>query len=397
MPTLTFTGLLVVGVVAVAVPLLLELVPSLPLPSLVLEIVGGIVVGPAVLGWVHVDAPVQVVSDLGLGMLLFMAGFEIDPQRLRGRLMSLSVAGYAGSVALGILAGYLLFAGSLVLTPILIAIPLMSTSLGALIPLLKDAGQTDTDFGQLVITAGTIAEFVPVVLLSLLFSLTSESPAGELLLLGGFGLVVAAAAVALTRAVRADWLTAVLRRLDDTSSQLRVRLAIVLALAFAVAAEQFGLAMILGAFMAGVILRVLGQYEPDVQPVFRIKLESIAFGFLVPVFFVATGVELDIGALVNPGTMAKVPVFLAAMLLVRGLPALAYRTLLPQRLVLSAGLLQATTLTMPIVVVQLGIELGRLTSGTGAALLTASLLSVVLFPRLGLSLLRAPRADAVPA
>ena len=388
MPALSFTSLLLIGLVAVAAPLLLQILPRLGVPSLVLEIIGGIIVGPAVLGWVHVDAPVQVLSDLGLGMLLFMAGFEIDPDRLRGKVVKCALVGYAWSIALAIAIGYLTGIGEFVLDPPLIAIALMSTSLGLLVPLLKDVGETESNFGQLIIAAGTIAEFVPIVLLSLFFSATADSAAVKVVLLAGFAALVAAGGIALIRLGQLNWLSKVLRRLEDTSAQLRVRLAIALALAFAVAAAEFGLAMILGAFLAGVIVRLVGQHEPEVQPQFQLKLDAIAFGFLVPIFFVTTGAELDVRSLFErPAALVKVPIFLAALLVARGLPALAYRRLIPRRQMISAGLLQATTLTLPIVVVHIGIALGKLRTDTGAALLTAGLLSVIIYPRLGLAVL----------
>src|ERR1700749_635295 len=159
---LNFTSLLIIGVVAVAVPLLLGLFPVVKVPAVVLEIIGGVLVGPAVLGWGHLDAPVRVVSDLGLGFLLFMAGFEIDLRRFERQPLVLATRAFAVSVALALLAGYGLQLAGQVEDGLLIAVSLMATSLGVLVPILKDAGHTDSAFGQLVMAARWPAELAPL-------------------------------------------------------------------------------------------------------------------------------------------------------------------------------------------------------------------------------------------
>src|ERR1700757_4147702 len=109
MPALSFNGLLVIALVAGAGPVLAAPAPRLPVPGAVLEVVAGILVGPSFLGWVHLDAPVRVVSDLGLGMLLFLAGLEIDVGGLRGPLGRLAALAFGLSAALGLLGGFLFF------------------------------------------------------------------------------------------------------------------------------------------------------------------------------------------------------------------------------------------------------------------------------------------------
>jgi Kef-type K+ transport system membrane component KefB len=159
---ISFNGVLVIGLVAVAVPAVCGLWPGLPVPGAVLEVIAGIVIGPSVLGWVHVDAAVQVLSDLGLGMLLFLAGLEIDVQRLRGPLGRLAGAAYLVSAVLGVFCAFGLSLAGLASQPLFLAIVLISTSAGLLLPLLKDAHQESTQFGQLVMTAAALAEVVPI-------------------------------------------------------------------------------------------------------------------------------------------------------------------------------------------------------------------------------------------
>jgi Sodium/hydrogen exchanger family len=170
MPAISFNSVLIIAGIAVLVPVVLGLVPRLPVPGAVLEVIAGIVVGPSVLGWVRVDAPVQVLSDLGLGMLLFLAGLEIDIDRLREPLARLAGLAFAVSAGLGLLAALTFWLAGQATQPLLLATIFMSTSAGLLLPLLKDAGEGTTEFGQLVMTAAAIAEIVPIMLLSLFFS-----------------------------------------------------------------------------------------------------------------------------------------------------------------------------------------------------------------------------------
>ena len=198
MAPISFNSVLIIAGISVLVPVVLGLLPRLPVPGAVLEVIAGILVGPSVLNWVRIDAPVQVLSTLGLGMLLFLAGLEIDVDGLRGPLARLAGLAFGVSAALGLLCGFLFWLAGRETRPILIGIILMSTSAGLLLPLLKDAGQAATEFGQLIMTAAALAEVIPILLLSLLFSAAAKTPGDQLVSLAIFlsllvliGLVVA--------------------------------------------------------------------------------------------------------------------------------------------------------------------------------------------------------------
>ena len=387
---ISFSSLLIVGAVAVAVPLFLGLVPAVKVPAVVLEILGGILVGPTVLGWVHLDVAVRVIADLGLGFLLFMAGFEIDLRRFDRRILILVSRAFILSVMLALLVAYGLQLGGQVRDGLLVGITLVSTSLGVLVPILHDAGQTETIFGRMIMAAGSLAELAPLVLLSVFFSASSKNPGAELGLLAGF-VGLTAVIVVVTQRVRV-WgpLREVVHRLENTSSQLRVRLAITFALAFSVVAEHFGLATILGAFLAGVIVRRTDE-TPASQEEFQGKLEAIGFGFLIPVFFVSTGAGLDITALFHSTrAIILVPVFLVALLLVRGLPALLYVRVVGRTHAIAAGFMQATSLTFIVVATVIGVQTGHQRTSTAAALVVAGLLSVVIYPPIALRMLMSP-------
>jgi Kef-type K+ transport system membrane component KefB len=398
MLTVSFSGVLIIALVAVAVPVVATLVPRLPVPGAVLEVVAGIVIGPALLGWVHLDASIQVLSDLGLGMLLFLAGLEIDVERLRGALGRLAARAFAVSIVLGLACALLLSGAGLGTKPIFLMVVLVSTSAGLLLPLLKDAREQHSTFGQLVMTAGALAEVGSVLLLSLLFSATSSTAADRFSSLAIFLALLAVVGLALGRVRNLAVIDRMLDRLEDRSGQLRVRAALTLALGFGVLASRFGLASILGAFAAGLLVKTVDLTGHAPHPQFQIKLEGIGFGFLVPIFFIATGLQFDVRALVrSPTALAEIPLFLLALLVARGLPAFLYARLIGTRRAVVAGLMQATTLTFVIVATQLGVATGQLSRTASASLLAAGLLSAAIFPALALKLMptEAPSAQAL--
>jgi Kef-type K+ transport system membrane component KefB len=280
---------------------------------------------------------------------------------------------------------------------LLVAITLMATSLGVLVPILKDLDQTDTAFGRLIMAAGSVAELAPLILLSVFFSAASTNPSVELGLLAGF-VAFTAAIVVLTERIRV-WtpLRAAVQQLENTSSQLRVRLAITLALAFGVVAQHFGLAMILGAFLAGVIVRRTEGSDSSVKE-FEGKLDAIGFGFLIPVFFVSTGVLLDVTSLFNSSrAMAAVPIFLAALLVVRGLPAILYVPVVGRTRAVAAGFMQATSLPFIVVATTIGVATDHQRPSTAAALVVAGLLSVIIYPPAAMLSLRGDIGPATEA
>ena len=390
MPEIHFTDLLIVVVVAFVAPLVLGFFPRLRLPAIVLEIVLGIVIGPSGLGWVQVDLPIQILALIGLAFLLFLAGLEIDVERLRGRVLRLTALAFVISFAIGIVVGLVLHAGGFIKSPLFIAIVLVSTSLGVIVPVLKDSGNISSDFGQLVIAAASIADFGAIILLSLFFSgKGSTDIAGKLILLAIFGALVVVIGVVIAGLERFRGISGVLQRLQDTTAQIRVRGAFVLLIGFVALAENVGLEVILGAFAAGALLSLIDRDRQMTHPEFRVKLEAAGFGIFIPVFFVTTGLHFNLDALfASAGTVAHIPLFLLALLLVRGLPALVYGRLLGRQKAIVAGILQATSLPFIVAAAQIGMDIGVVSEANGAALIAAGLLSVIIFPALGLTLLR---------
>jgi Kef-type K+ transport system membrane component KefB len=396
MPDVSFGNVLAVAVIAVLAPLAVGFFTRLRVPAVVLEIIGGIIVGPSVLGWVRADLPVQILALFGLAFLLFLAGLEIDVHRLRGRVLRFALLGYLLTLVLGYGAGATFEAAGWLSEPLLLAIALSATSLGLIVPVLKDAGQVQSEAGQSALAAASVADFGAIVLLSLFFSSSAGGGTGSrVVLLSAFAALVAVTGIVVSGAGRSMRLGQVLVRQQDTTAEIRVRFAVLLLVAFTYLAKRFGLESILGAFLAGAIVGLVDR-DSSSHPHFRTKLEAIGYGFLVPVFFVTSGLRLDLtGLLHSPSALVRVPVFLLALLVVRGVPALLGLRANGTRPTLALGLLQATSLPFIVTATQIGVALGKITPVTGAALVCAGLLSVLIFPLLALGMLR--RSEPEPA
>jgi Kef-type K+ transport system membrane component KefB len=381
------TGLVVVLAVAAGVPLLLGLLPWLRLPGALLEIVAGIVLGPSVLGWVVPDATVEALALLGLSFLLFLAGSEVDLRRFRGTLgrrvaLSLAISLVAAAAVVAVLAG--LGVGGAVL----IGVALLATSLGLVVPVLADAGALDRPVGRLALAGASAGEVAAVVVLSVGLAGADTPLAARLLLLALLLAALGVIALAVLGVRHSMRLSAVIVRLADTSAQIRVRLTVLLVAGLALAAHLLGFEAILGAFLAGLLVRALDPDPEHTHPLYPVKLEAVGYGLLVPVFFVTSGLTLDLRGLVEqPAALAAVPAFLLALLVVRGLPALAFTAELERREVVAVALLQATSLPFLLAAVEIGEEMGLLDPATGAGLVAAGLVSVLAFPALALIVL----------
>lgn len=389
MTDVSFDSLTVVFGIAFVVPLVLGFVPRLRIPAVVVEIVLGIIVGPQVLGWARVDDAVAVLSVIGLAFLLFLCGLDVDLDRLRGRVLSLAAWSFSLSLVLALIVGFTLDLAGLVRSPLLAAVILTATSLGLVLPALKEDGRNVTMFGQLVFAGATFGNLVSALLLSLLFSRDANDVGTRVVLLGGFSATICVLALALTRHRMGMPVSKVLVRLQDTTAQIRVRGATFLLLLLVLAAQEFGLAVILGAFIAGAVVSVVDRDIETTHPLFRVKLDAVGYGFVIPVFMVAAGLSFDVDALIDhPSVLVRVPVFLFALLLVRGVPALLYRPALGLRRSIAAGLLLATSLPFIVAATEIGQSMGVITRSTAAAFVTAGLVSALVFPMTAVALVR---------
>jgi Kef-type K+ transport system membrane component KefB len=382
--------LFIVVLIAVAAPLVTELPVKLRLPIVVVEIALGILVGPHVLGWAQPVGVLAFLGTLGLAFLFFLAGLELNFEELRGRPLRLGLGAWAITLALALTVTFLLRAGGFLNAPVMIATALATTAVGVLLPILRDSGELNSRFGNLVMGAGAVGELGPVVAVSII--LTREHTAWhQTALLLAFAAIALIAAMAALH-VRLQPIVQLLGRTLHASSQLPVRICILVMVGLVVLASEFGLDLILGAFAAGMVVRLASQGKKG--EVLREKLDAIGFGFLVPLFFVLSGIRFDLGSLLESSdALLRVPLFLALFLLVRGAPSLLiYRNALDKNERLPFVLYISTALPLVVAITDIGVQTGRMRSDNAAALVGAGMASVLLFPLIALILRR--RADA---
>ncbi len=359
------------------------------LPSVVLELLLGILVGPHVLDIVGVNGLLQFFSDLGLGMLFFFAGYEIDLRRIAGRPLEVALAGWAVSLVLAYTLGGILAAAGIVLSLLYTGSALATTAVGTLIPILSDSGELETRFGTYLLSAGAVGEFGPIMLLTLILSGGNELHSSLILIV----FVVLAVLVAWL-AVRSSGRTLpMLERTLEKSSQLAVRWIMVLVFTLALLASDLGLDLLLGGFAAGLITReVLRGREVKV---FYSKLTAVGFGFFIPFFFVFSGMNLALHALFrSPSGVVKLFVFLGLFLVVRGVPALVvYRNVLDARERLALAFFTSTQLPLVLAITTIALAKDRMEPSTAAALVSAAVLSTLIYPLIGLRIRAADQRD----
>jgi Kef-type K+ transport system membrane component KefB len=377
-------SLLIIFAIAAVSPLVCEVVP---VPLVVLEIVLGILVGPQVLGWAATGSTIDVLSNFGLAALFFLAGFEIDFPSIRGRPIVLAALSWLASFAICLSVGFGLQGCGIVDSGLVVGAALTTTALGTLMPILRDAKLLSTRFGAYAVASGAIGEFAPIILIALVLSDGEGEHGGTLLLMLFFtAITVAGALIALS--YRPPKLIIVLQEKMDTSAQLPVRLAILVVASLVILARDLGLDSILGALAAGVLV-ALASPGPHGKALGR-KLDGIGFGFLIPIFFVTTGLRFDLHAFFESKVaLVQLPMFLALFFVVRGLPPL----LIPHRDLdlrsrFALGFLSATELPLVIAIAGIGVKSGRLSPETAASLVGAGMASVLLFPFTALMLRR---------
>jgi len=357
-------------------------------PVVVLELLLGILIGPDILGLAQSDQFVTFFSNLGLGMLFFFAGYEIDFERIRGEPLKLALAGWVISLVLAYSLGGLLALAGIVLSLVFVGSAMATTAIGTLIPILDDAGELKTRFGTYLLAAGAVGEFGPILLITFLFSSDTPLTSGAVLML--FIVVAVFAAVFAVRFVGLGWEK--IEGAMETSAQLPIRISVVLVFALAYLAADLGLDLLLGGFVAGIITR-LALRGREVA-IFESKLSAIGYGFLIPFFFVVSGVNFDMSALVDdPKRAVLVPIFFLLFLVVRGVPAmLLYRKILAFRDRAALAFFSATELPLVVAITTIAVSEGHMRVTTSAALVGAAVLSTAVYPLVGLRL-RGSRDD----
>lgn len=377
---------------AVVAPLLAELPLPLRVPVVVFEVLLGILLGPHVSGLVTFGSFVADMYAFGMAATLFMAGMELDFRHIRGLPLALALRGWGASLLIAALGAALLYATPLARSPLMLTLALCTTALGVMLPLLRDSGQLHTDFGRLFVAAGTVGEVGPIVAMSLLLSqeYSTWQEFGFLLLF----LVLVAMMVALGMGRKPALVADLISRTMHASTQLPVRVALLILAGYFVLTEEFGFENILGAFAAGMVVRAATR-GADGKPL-RHKIDAVIFGWFVPFFFVGTGLKFHLTAITgSPATALLVPAFLLLLLLARGLPVLLYgRHLAPPDRLPFALYSSVASLSLVVVITDIGVRTQAIGSHVASALVGAALLSVLIFPTVAGALRPVPARPA---
>ena len=385
----SLTDLLIVSLIAALTPILAGLLSRLRVPQVVILILGGILVGPQVLGWAAPEG-IELISNVGLGFLFLLAGYELELVLFRQRAGRLALTSWLVTVVIAIAVTGALAAAGFVRAFVPIAIGLTTTALGTLLPILRDNRMLEGRFGAFIMAAGAVGEFLPIVAIAIFLG-TQGAFLGVLSLV-----VIAAVALLFTfipRLVRNKRIREILSEGEHATSQTTLRWTMVLLFALLVIAADFGLDVVLGAFLAGVVLR---RWAPGDVHSLEAKLDAVGYGFFIPVFFVTSGMSLDLQSIIS--APARLLVFFVLFLVVRGLPALLfYRRDLPMRGRVQLMLLTATALPLLVALAHIGLESGTMLPENAAALVGAGVLSVMVFPAVAVSLGRSEERPLVEA
>lgn len=357
-------------------------------PVVVLELLAGILIGPHVLHLAHTDDFVDFFSNLGLGMLFYFAGYEIDFQRIKGLPLELGAWGWLLSVGLAFGIGGILAGLDVIESFLYTGAAMATTAIGTLIPILRDNGELKTRFGTYLLAAGGSGEFGPILLVTLFFS--TQSALHESAILIAFVLLAIAIALLSVRLAWQGW--PALERTFEASSQLAVRVTVVLVFGLVLLAGDLGLDVLLGGFVAGLITRMaLKGHE---LTIFESKLTAVGFGFFVPFFFVTSGIAFNLPALASATAIAKLALFFALFLVVRGAPMLLlYGKAMNLRDRAALAFYAATELPLVVAITTIAVDAGHMRSSTAAGLVGAAMLSTLVYPFVGMAL----RKDALEA
>jgi Kef-type K+ transport system membrane component KefB len=379
----------VLGVAALA-PLVLGLFPRVRLPEVVLLLAAGMAIGPHGMGLAHTDSTISFVSQLGLGMLFLLAGIEVDPLALRNRDGSRALLAWCISLAVALAWVYLLSQVVEINARVAVAIAMTSTAFGTLLPLLRDTGLQRQRMGSLVLANGAVGEFGPILAMSIF--LTQGSTWGGLAALLAFGVIAVGIGFLLVRhSPRAERVIEVIRRGADTTAQAPVRLVVLLLAVMLAASASLGLDVILGAFVAGAIIRML--LPPDHEE-FLTRLDGLGYGFLIPVFFVVSGMGIDPAVFVEKPVTVLV-VFIS-ILLVRGGPVYLLFRHLPSRERLQLGLFSATGLPIIVAVTTVAVDSGQMSLQGQSIVVAAGMLTVLVLPMLAVTMHRDEHVETGP-
>lgn len=393
--TVDLVSLALIALVAAASPIVAKLIPNKLVPETVFLLIAGAVLGPHMIGAVELTDSVGLLSDLGLGFLFLLAGYEINPKSLTGSQGKRGFVTWLVSIAL---AFAIVIAAGLMKTneleAVAVAIALTTTALGTLMPIMKERELTGTRVGESILAYGTWGELCPVLAMALLLSARAEWQ--TMLILVVFVVIAVLTAVVPAKAKKAGH--RVFRFLSenaDGTSQTMMRVVVLLLVGLVAVAAVFDLDIVLGAFAAGFVLRYI---IPEGDHGLEHKLDGVAYGFLIPIFFVVSGAKIDLMAVFAQPVMLVG--FIVLLLLVRTVPIfVSLSTHAETRDIsthnrLTIALYCTTALPIIVAVTSVAVSAGAMPQETASVLVAAGAITVFLMPLLGMLTYRV--ADAKP-
>jgi len=379
--------LVAVALVAALAPLIVAALPGPRIPQVVIFLLGGVLIGPHVLGFAETSS-IVLLSNIGLGFLFLLAGYELDPALLRQRPGTLAIGGWllSATIAVGVAAA--LTTAGYIRDYVPVGLALTTTALGTLLPILRDNDMLGGQFGRYVLAAGAVGELFPILVIAIFLS-----NRGHFVALASVALV-GALALALTvvpRLVRMPAVQRVVTESQEATGQITLRWSMVLLFLLLAVASRFGLDVVLGALLAGIVLRGWTQHLNLDTTSLEHKFDAVGYGIFIPIFFVSSGMSFDLRAISQDPV--RLIVFFLLLLLVRGLPSLlVYRNVLSRTQRLEMTFITATTLPLLIALAAVGEQDGVMLPATAASLIGAGVLSVLVYPLLAVGLHRRARA-----
>jgi Kef-type K+ transport system membrane component KefB len=382
--------LLAVMLVAALAPLVVAMLPGPRIPQVVIFLLGGVLIGPHVLGFAETSS-IQLLANIGLGFLFLLAGYELDPRLLRQEPGRLAIGGWLMSAAIAVGVAAALTAAGYIKDYVPVGLALTTTALGTLLPILRDNGMLGGEFGRHVFAAGAVGELFPILIIAVFLG-----QRGSFVALASV-LLVGALAVALTIV---PWLarSAAVQRMvtegQEATGQVTLRWSLVLLFALLALASRFGLDVVLGAVLAGIVLRGWTQHLRMDTESLEHKFDAVGYGLFIPIFFISSGMSLDLKSISEDPL--RLLVFFVLLIVVRGLPSLlVYRRALAPVQRVEMTFITATSLPLLIALAAIGEQDGVMLPATAASMIGAGVLSVLVFPLIAVGLHR--RAALTPA
>ena len=382
--------LVAVALVAALTPLVVALLPGPKIPQVVVFLLGGILIGPHVLGLAETGS-IQLLSDVGLGFLFLLAGYELDPLLLRQRPGRLAITGWLLSAVISVGVTALLYSAGYIKDYVPVGLALTTTALGTLLPILRDNGMLGGQFGRHVFAAGAVGELFPILIIAVFLTKRGHFIAlASVLLVGALAIVLSL----VPWLVRSRAVQRIIQEGQDATAQVTLRWAVVLLFALLAFAQRFGLDVVLGAMLAGIVLRIwTRRLNLDTENLER-KFDTVGYGIFIPIFFISSGMTIDLTAIIH--SPLRLLVLLALLLIVRGLPSLlVYRHDLEPRERVEMTFITATSLPLLIALAEIGQQDGVMLPATAAALVGAGVLSVLIYPLIAVGLYRSRTKGAV--